>query len=178
MLSTDPLPPMLRFILIFLVLLVVLFAAGLTTPVDELVIVPFTSVLAKACALIIHLFDGTTVSHGKLIQNATGTFIVSIERGCNGIEAVIILFSAILAFPAPWKHRLIGLVVGFLAIQVLNLVRIVSLFFLGLWNQVWFEWFHLYLWQALIVLDALIVFLVWLRYMPQGQRAREVPANA
>ncbi|MEZ5461003.1 exosortase H [Dokdonella sp.] len=168
---------MLRFILLFLVLLLVLFAAGLTTPVDDHLIVPFTSVLAKASAMIIHLFDGTTISHGKLIQNATGTFIVSIERGCNGIEAVIILISAILAFPAPWKHKLIGLVFGFLAIQVLNLVRIVSLFFLGLWNQVWFEWFHLYLWQALIVLDALIVFLVWLRYMPQEPRAGERAAQ-
>lgn len=168
---------MLRFILVFLVLLLVLFAAGLTTPADEYLITPFTSVLAKACALIIHLFDGTTISQGKLIQNAAGTFIVSIERGCNGIEAVIILFSAILAFPAPWKHKLAGLALGFLAIQVLNLVRIVSLFFLGLWNQVWFEWFHLYLWQALIVLDALIVFLVWLRYMPQEQRSGELAAS-
>jgi exosortase H (IPTLxxWG-CTERM-specific) len=158
-------------------LLLVLFAAGLTTPVDEHIILPFTSVLAKACALIIHLFDGSTISQGKLIQNAAGTFIVSIERGCNGIEAVIILFSAILAFPAPWKHKLMGLVFGFLAIQVLNLVRIVSLFFLGLWNQVWFEWFHLYLWQALIVLDALIVFLVWLRYIPQKQHVGELAAS-
>lgn len=169
---------MLRFILVFLVLLLVLFAAGLTTPVDTHVILPFTTVLAKASATAIHLFDGTTISQGKLIQNASGTFIVSIERGCNGIEAVIILISAILAFPAPWKHKLMGLVFGFLAIQVLNLVRIVSLFFLGLWNQVWFEWFHLYLWQALIVLDALIVFLVWLRYMPKDQPAGKVIAGA
>lgn len=169
---------MLRFVLVFLVLLLVLFAAGLTAPVDEHVILPFTTVLAKACAAIIHFFDGTTISQGKLIQNAAGTFIVSIERGCNGVEAVIILISAILAFPAPWKHKLAGLVLGFLAIQALNLVRIVSLFFLGLWNQVWFEWFHLYLWQALIVLDALIVFLVWLRYMPKDPRGGGTPANA
>ena len=161
---------MLRFIIVFLLLLVVLFVAELTPFVERWVIVPFTSVLAEASAWIIHLFDGSTVSHGKLIQNANGSFIVSIERGCNGIEAVIILISAILAFPAPWKHRLVGLVFGFLAVQVLNLVRIVSLFFLGLWSHVWFEWFHLYLWQALIVLDALIVFLIWLRYIPRVPR--------
>lgn len=168
---------MLRFVLIFLVLLLVLFAAGLTTPVDVYFIEPFTGVLAKACAMVIHMFDGTTVSQGKLIHNASRTFIVSIERGCNGIEAVIILFSAILAFPAPWKHKAVGLVVGFLAIQVLNVVRIVSLFFLGMWNQVWFEWFHLYLWQALIVLDALIVFLIWLRYMPQERKPGVLAAS-
>jgi exosortase H (IPTLxxWG-CTERM-specific) len=169
----DPVTAMLRFIFLFLLLLVVLFVAELTPFVERWFIVPFTSVLAEASAWIIHLFDGSTVSHGKLIQNANGSFIVSIERGCNGIEAVIILISAILAFPAPWKHRLLGLGLGFLAVQVLNLVRIVSLFFLGLWSQVWFEWFHLYLWQALIVLDALIVFLVWLRYIPRVPRLRQ-----
>ena len=91
---------------------------------------------------------------------------------------MIILISAIIAFPAPWKHRLIGLVAGFIAIQLLNLVRIVSLFFLGLWSQVWFEWFHLYLWQALIVLDALIVFLIWLRFLPHKPSASRTTAAA
>ena len=168
---------MVRFVLVFLVLLFVLFVAELTGPVERHVIVPFTTVLANVSAWVIHLFDGSTVSHGKLIQNASGTFIVSIERGCNGIEAVIILVSAILAFPAPWKHKLSGLLFGFLAIQLLNVVRIVSLFYLGLWSEVWFKWFHEYLWQALIVLDALIVFLVWLRYVPMKPReAAPLPA--
>lgn len=168
---------MLRFILVFMVLLVVLFIAELTPPVEQHVILPFTSVLADVCAWIIHLFDGTTISNGKLIQNADGSFIVSIERGCNGVEAVIILLSAILAFPAPWKHKLAGIGLGFVAIQLLNVVRIVSLFYLGMWSQVWFKWFHEYLWQALIVLDALIVFLIWLRYVPAPRRApAPVPA--
>ena len=53
---------------------------------------------------------------------------------------------------------------------------IVSLFYLGQWNQVAFEWFHLYLWQALIILDALVVWLIWLRTLPQAKerRAREL----
>ncbi len=63
-----------------------------------------------------------------------------------------------------------------LAIQALNIVRIVSLFYLGQWNRHWFEWFHLYLWQALIVLDALVVFLVWLRSLPRTAPAADAPA--
>lgn len=163
---------MLRFILVFFVLLVVMFVAELTGPVERHVIEPFTAILADACAWIIHWFDPSTQAMGKHIASSDGRFVVAIERGCNGVEAVIILFAAILAFPAPWKHKLAGLGLGFVAIQLLNLVRIVSLFFLGLWNRTWFEWFHLYLWQALIVLDALIVFLVWLRTLPSPQRDR------
>ena len=169
---------MFRFITVFLVMLVLLFVAELTPIVEHWVIEPFTGILAHASAWLIDVFEPSTISMGKRIQNADGSFIVSIERGCNGIEAVIILISAIIAFPAPWKHRLIGLVAGFIAIQLLNLVRIVSLFFLGLWSQVWFEWFHLYLWQALIVLDALIVFLIWLRFLPHKPSPSRTTAAA
>jgi hypothetical protein len=31
----------------------------------------------------------------------------------------------------------------------------------------WFEWAHLYLWQALIMLDALIVWMLWIRALPE-----------
>ena len=158
---------MLRFILLFLVYLAVLFALELLQPVDRHVILPFTAAIAKISVGIVGLFDAHAVAYGKILQSTSNNFAISIERGCNGVEAVIILVSAMLAFPAPWKNRLIGIGLGFLAIQALNLVRIISLFYLGQWNRVWFDWFHLYLWQALIVLDALVAFLIWLRYLPR-----------
>ena len=162
---------MLRFILQFLAILGVLFYAELLHPVDQYVIEPFTAAIAKVSVGLVGLFDAHAISYGKILQSTTNGFAISIERGCNGVEAVIILIAAMLAFPAPWKHRLAGLGVGFLAIQSLNLVRIISLFYLGQWNHTWFEWFHLYLWQALIVLDALVVFLLWLRWLPRERAA-------
>jgi len=30
-----------------------------------------------------------------------------------------------------------------------------------------FEWAHLYVWQALIMLDVLVVWLVWVRLLPK-----------
>jgi exosortase H (IPTLxxWG-CTERM-specific) len=68
-----------------------------------------------------------------------------------------------LAFPATWRHRLVGIVVGTAAVQLLNVVRVVSLFYLGQWNQQVFEWAHLCVWQALIMLDVLIVWVIWVR---------------
>ncbi|HPE61213.1 MAG TPA: hypothetical protein PLB10_12830 [Thiolinea sp.] len=59
-----------------------------------------------------------------------------------------------------------GLLVGFIAIQAMNLIRIISLFYLLQWSEQWFEWFHLYVWQALIFMDVLIVFVLWIRWLP------------
>ena len=160
---------MLRFMLLFLLFLTALFVAELLQPVDRHVIVPFTSAIADVCVWIVGIFDPHAIAHGKILQSTTSGFAISIERGCNGVEAVIILISAMLAFPASWRHKLAGIGIGFLAIQAMNIVRIISLFYLGQWSRLWFDWFHLYLWQALIVLDALVVFLVWLRYLPRRQ---------
>ncbi|AVP97483.1 exosortase H [Ahniella affigens] len=157
---------MIRFAVLFMVYLMALFGLEVLRPVEDHVIFPFTEGLARFCTWLIQVFDDSVVTYGKVIQAQSG-FAVSIERGCNGVEAVIILVAAVLAFPAPWKHRAVGFMIGFVAIQSLNVVRIISLFYLGQWSQTWFEWFHLYLWQALIIIDALVVWLIWLRYLPR-----------
>ena len=164
---------MIRFFVLFTVLLIGLFTLEILQPAEKYVILPFTSFIADVSVWIIQSFDDNVMAISNVIRDKTTGFGVRIERGCNGIEALIILFAAIFAFPAPIKHKLVGFVIGFFAIQGLNLVRIVSLFYLGQWNQVAFEWFHLYLWQALIILDALVVWLIWLRTLPQAKARRE-----
>jgi exosortase H (IPTLxxWG-CTERM-specific) len=169
---------MIRFFVLFTILLVGLFTLEILEPAEKYVILPFTSLIADVSVWIVQLFDDNVEAFRNVIRNATTGFGVRIERGCNGVEALIILFAAIFAFPAPLKNKLIGFVIGFFAIQLLNLVRIISLFYLGQWNQVAFEWFHLYLWQALIILDALVVWLVWLRTLPQAKLKRQMEAES
>ena len=113
-------------------------------------------------------FDPGVVADGSTITQPSNGFAVTILAGCNGIEAMIILAAALLAYPAPLKHKVLGLAAGIAAIQVLNLVRIVSLFYIGQWNRDVFEWAHLYAWQVLIMLDALIVWLLWLKTLPRA----------
>jgi exosortase H (IPTLxxWG-CTERM-specific) len=156
---------MLRFFLIFMGVLVALFAFEISHVGETYFVIPFTDGLAKVSAWIIMLFDDQVTSYGKIIQSTANGFAVSIERGCNGIEAIIILIAALAAFPSTWKQKWIGFAVGFVAIQALNLVRIISLFYMGQYSMTWFEWFHLYLWQALIIIDALVVWLLWLRWI-------------
>lgn len=150
----------------FIIVLVVLFAVELMEPVRQAVILPFTALIATLSAGLTQFFDSSVVSNGIILQSVTNGTAVSIQPGCNGVEAMICLTAAIVAFPASWKSKLIGLIFGFLAIQTLNILRIISLFYLLQWDKEWFEWAHLYLWQALIILDALVVFIIWVRMLP------------
>lgn len=158
---------MIRFLVIFLVIQLGLFTAELTPPIQRLVVIPFTEAIAAISAWLVTLFDPDVVSSGIVLFDRESEFAVSIEAGCNGVEATIVLIAAMVAFPAPWRMRLIGIAAGFFAIQAMNLVRIISLFYIGQWNDTVFEWAHLYIWQALIMLDVLFVFLIWLRFLPK-----------
>jgi exosortase H (IPTLxxWG-CTERM-specific) len=122
------------------------------------------------------LFDPQVLAHGKVLQSTSNGFAVSIEAGCNGVEATIVLVAAVLAFPAPWRRKIAGLGIGIVAVQGLNIVRVISLFYLGQWNFSVFEWAHLYVWQALIMLDVLVVWLLWVRTLPQPDA--DLPAVA
>src|SRR5512137_1522483 len=154
---------MIRFFILFLVLQAALFGAELTPFVQRYFVIPWTNQLAAISAWIVTLADPGVVATGKVLRSSANGFAVSIEAGCNGVEATIVLLAAMLAFPAPWKNRLVGLAAGVLAVQGLNVVRVISLFYIGQWNAQVFEWAHLYVWQALIMLDVLIVWLIWVR---------------
>jgi exosortase H (IPTLxxWG-CTERM-specific) len=154
---------MLRFFLIFLAVQIVLFGVELLQPVQQHLVLPWTELLARGCVMLVTQFDVNAVASGKVLWNPVTGFGVSIEPGCNGIEACIILFAALVAFPASWRYRAWGMGLGFLAVQGLNIVRIVSLFYLGQWNDTAFKIAHEYLWQGLIMLDVLLVWLFWVR---------------
>jgi exosortase H (IPTLxxWG-CTERM-specific) len=162
---------MVRFLVVFIVLLVVLFGVQLTPWGQEYFVVPWTTGLAHFCAQLVALFDSNAVAIGKELRSNTNGFAVSIEAGCNGVEATLVLLAAVLAFPATIKQRVWGLILGILAVQGLNVVRIISLFYIGQWNMQAFQIAHEYIWQALIIIDVLIVFIVWLSRVVKSQNA-------
>ena len=167
---------MARFFLTFLALQLTLFGVNMLGVVQQHVVLPWTMLLARMCAGLVTWFDSTTAAAGKVLWNTVTGFGVSIEPGCNGIEACIVLFAAVMAFPSSWRHKLIGLALGFLAVQGLNVVRVISLFYLGQWNTQVFNFAHEYLWQALIMLDVLVVWLLWVRAGSKSPESSGPPA--
>ena len=145
----------------------VFFGVELTPWAQEYLVEPWTNTLAAITTWLVAVVDPNVAAAGKVIRSNTNGFAVSIEAGCNGVEATIVLIAAMCAFPAGWQQKLVGLACGILAVQGLNIVRVISLFYLGQWDMQMFEWAHLYVWQALIMLDVLVVWLVWVRMLPR-----------
>ncbi len=142
------------------------------TPVNDHAIVPFTAGVAHASAAVLNVLQERVSVVGTEIR-ASG-FGVDIENGCNGVETALLFCAAVLAFPASWKARGIGLLLGFVAIQGINLVRVVSLFWIGRHHPALFSSAHTVIWQSAVVLAGVLLFLLW----ASRQKSGASPANA
>lgn len=153
-----------RYAWTYFILLGILFAVETLPAIQDFTVGTWTQFLADLSGNLMQIFDSSVVVEGSNLKNRETGFAVSIKAGCNGVEAAMILAAAILAYPSGWAKKGLGMVVGVIAIQCLNLLRIISLFYLGEWNQELLNVAHLYVWPGLIILDALIIFLVWLHW--------------
>ena len=145
----------------FAVLTVGAMALLIVPSVDAGFIQPFTRSLVVVCAGVMNLFGASVVASGVVLSFANAAGAVMVSSGCNGVEVCILFAAAIMPFPAPIAARVVGVVVGVVAIQLLNLVRIISLLFLARFAQNLFDFFHLFFWDAFIMLDAVVLFLAW-----------------
>ena len=153
---------MLRFLVLFPVFLAVGFALSLG-PLLRPAIEGFTRVLVELSAAAIRIFGGNAAAHEVTLQNPSTGFAVQVLEGCNGNNVMILLWAAILAYPASWMDKAKGLLAGTAILQAVNLVRIVTLFYLGQYDRQWFDFAHLYVWESLFVLFTLTIFWMWVR---------------
>lgn len=150
-----------------------LLAFGLSVaPFVKPAVLGFSQILVKGAGAFIDLCGGSATVDGPVLRERSTGFAIEMKNGCNAIDVTILLWSAVLAFPASWKHKAKGILWGTLAIHVVNFARFVSLFYLGQYNLSLFEFAHAYLWQSLIMLDTLVVFWLWAQLGPRTEPVR------
>lgn len=149
--------------LTFIGVFVVLLGGGFTLislqPVNDAVIEPFTAGIAKVSGVTLNLLGQNITMKGTQIRN--DKFGVNIRNGCNGVETMIIFLAAVFAFPAPWKARFLGLGLGVVAIQAVNLVRVVALFLTGAYFPKLFDSSHTVIWQTIVILFGVLLWIFW-----------------
>ncbi len=149
----------LTFLILFVVILGGSFTLISVNWVNDHAVEPFTAGIARMSGGILRAMGQNVTMAGTIIRNPR--FAVNIRNGCNGIEAMLIFIAAVLAFPASWKSRLAGLTLGILAIQVVNLVRVVALFLTGVYFPKIFDTSHTVIWQTIVILCGVLLWIFW-----------------
>jgi len=117
--------------------------------------------IAKLTGFLVSLFGTEAVVSGITVSSAT--FSVEIISACTGVFPTIIFISAVLAYPCKLKGKLIGIGLGIPTIFLVNLVRMVSLFYVGVYLPQIFEATHLLFWQSLMIIAAVLLWLFWVQ---------------
>ena len=169
--------PALKFVGLFAGLVLLGLASLIVPAVDQGFVQPFTRLLVVICAGTVRLFGGNVHANGVILSFANGPGAVMVSSGCNAVEVSILFAAAVFAFPAPFLARLIGASVGVAMLQLLNLIRIISLLFLARYAQPAFDFFHLYVWDAFIMLDGVLLFLGWHHWRTRYWASAEVRAG-
>lgn len=103
----------------------------------------------------------TQITHSQKVVAYKG-FAVHIIEECTGVYEVLIFSAAVLAFPTVWSKKLVGFGLGIPILYLFNVLRIAVLIVVGKHAPQYFDFMHLYFWQATLILMITSVWLLWI----------------
>src|SRR4030042_301593 len=146
------------FLLVFVVLMCLFYVFVAFTPYYNNKLLPsYHHLIAKMSGGILWLLGQGTTAEGVSVFSPR--FSIKIIRGCDAVESTALFICAVLAFPAPFSRKVLGIIAGTLLLGILNLVRIVSLFLIGVYFPSIFDFMHIDTWQAIFIFFA-VIFLI------------------
>jgi len=155
--------PEVRFLILFLTILGVSFTTIALHQVNDAFVVPYTAFIADVSGLVLRLFGEQASVNNCVVSSPR--FAVTIYNGCNGLITSLIFISGVLAFPARSGAKVVGVFGGLLIIQVINLIRIVSLFYIGVFLPALFNQSHIFIWQSVVILAGVALWVLWAHYL-------------
>lgn len=94
-----------------------------------------------------------------------GIFGVDIAMECSGVSQLILFMSGVIAYPASNRSKLVGMILATAAVFAGNLIRLLTLFWIGVYARAYFDFFHFYIWGGLSYAGLILLWLLWLRKM-------------
>lgn len=143
-------PTTVRFLALAAAWNVLLFIALRTSWVIDAATLPMTQFQAMLAA-----------AYGP---GASAPVVVTLE--CSGADVMALCAGVILAFPAPWRRRLIGVATVLPVLFALNVIRIGTLS-MAAGSPARFEFLHLYAWPTVLVAVSAAMVFAWMR--PSGR---------
>lgn len=148
-----------RFIIRFVLFMLIFYAITMLPWFQHQVFRGNLHASAAVAAGVLRVMGEQTRCEGLAILSPR--FALEVRRGCEAIEPAALFIAAVLAFPASWRQRVFGIVIGVAVIYLLNLIRIITLYYAGVHVPAMFETLHLEVWQTFFIISTLALWLAW-----------------
>lgn len=135
------------------------YASSGTGPLFEVPTQLTANIVAAAMRLI-----GIDAVQENVVVFRNADFAYQIYYRCIGVLPISALAIAILASPAGRRAKFLGLAIGIPSVLLLNLLRLVHLFAIGVSYPEHFWIAHRVLWEATILGATFLMWAVWLRW--------------
>ncbi|HEY9005622.1 exosortase family protein XrtF [Ohtaekwangia sp.] len=129
---------------------------------------PVTHIVSENSAALLRFIglDVVTSDHPTRPTTALvydGKSPVTVYEGCNGINVMIVFLAFTVAFGPIGKKMLYFLLLGFACIYLINLIRIILLFWVSRDLPHYMYFTHKYFFTAIIYVMVLILWIGWVR---------------
>lgn len=142
-----------------------------------LLLIAFVPALERAAIGATVACVRTLLHAASIPATATGAILdvrgrlVEISPDCTPLFPTLVLWAAILAFPAPARWKLAGALAGAAALWLYNLSRLMATIAVILARPAWFDFVHATLWQTVTLVVVIGLFVLWLRLAPRAPEA-------
>jgi exosortase/archaeosortase family protein len=132
----------------------------------------FTTYLEANAALsasVLSILGEEASSSGVSVNSPR--FNLTIKRGCDAIQPSVFFALLVAASPVTVSllRRCVWMIVGTLVLLGINLFRIISLYYTGVWSPEYFDLMHVEVWQVAFVVLPILLWLIWVRAMNPGR---------
>ncbi len=161
-----------RLLLKFIGLMTLFYLVWANQYVQETLVKEIANMYAKVSGEILNLMGAGVAVTGDII--ASSYFSIGIKNGCDGIEGLAIYWCALAIYPATLKYKITGFLWGTLFLVVLNIIRIISLYEIGVHVPSIFDVMHESIWQILFILLTLVGLFVWVDWLHRNKSAHSL----
>ena len=128
-----------------------------------------TAWTAASAAFPLQLLGTDVDVRGTIV--ASDRFAYNIVAECTLVGPLLLYVAAVAAYPAGLASKASGIALGVLVIGGLNLVRLVSLFYVGTYMPQHLDVAHLVVWQGVMVLSVVVLWLYWVQRSGRARAA-------
>ncbi len=152
--------PVFRFV-VGLVILLGLFQIFIQwSPIKDQAIPSYLRFCARTSGAVMNFFGEKANIHDSTISSAR--FSINIKRGCDAVQPTTLFIAGVLASPVMFWPKIPGLLIGIFFLATMNLVRVISLFYVGaLFSTKTFDFMHHDVWQAAFIVLAILAWGLW-----------------
>ena len=151
------------YVSLFITLCVLFYLIYYLTISSSATLARVTEITASILGGVFALGGAQVAVDGSIVT--ISGFSLEIIDECTAIFSSIVYSACILAYPTSLKNKGIGLAIGVPALYAINIFRLVVITLVGLSAPQFFDFVHVYLWQASFIIFVVIIFLLWLKLL-------------